>query len=93
VRRTISGLLEQFRDRHLAQEQMRVVHVILQDAVDARSQVLPPGDQGCPRRRADRCAGMKVGEPNPSRREFIQRGRLHRPAVTANVHRTQIVRK
>ena len=70
---------------------MHVVHVILQNPVYARSQVLSPGDQGRPRRRTDRCPGMKFCETDAFRGQFIKRRSLHRSAVTADVLGPEIV--
>ena len=91
VRRAVAGLLQYLRDRDFALEQMRVVQVVLQHAVNARSQVLPSGHQGCSRRRTDCRTGMKVGEPHTVGGQTIEGRRLHRPAVTADVLPAQVI--
>ena len=48
VGRSVSGLLQHFRDRYFTLQQMHVVHVILQDTVNPGAEMLPPGQEGCP---------------------------------------------
>ena len=68
------------------------VLVFVEDSrVDAGADVLASRQQGRARGRADGRPGIEIGEPHAAGREAIDRRRLHRAAIAAEVFVAQIV--
>ena len=85
VGRSVTSLLQHFCDRHFAFQQMHVVHVILQNAVNTSAEILPSGKESRPRWRADCCPGVKVGELDPTRCQVVEHWCFDWPAITAEI--------
>ena len=87
MNRIVTVRFQKLGNRHLAFAKVHVVNMVLNDRVDSRPQVMTPCEQCGSRWRANRSSRMKIGEADAFRSQLVQRWRLHRSAVTADVLR------
>ncbi len=89
----VAGFFEDFRQSDLALQEMRVLGGVVDPTVDSGANMLTSRHQNGSGRRADRTAGVEIGEARPFRRQSVNGRGLHRSTVTSDVLPAEIVRE